>query len=127
MTSDNTIHEKLYNDSLDVFSLIGIYSIILFSKEIFKTNSQVADFVKKTMNLDLSNYIIKSRTLIAAKAIKNIINYDPKEQKQLHEKCKKYFNSSHITPVENKKQNSKKKKSENEKLFTWLEGLKNDK
>lgn len=47
MTSDNTIHEKLYNDSLDVFSLIGIYSIILFSKEIFKTNSQVADFVKK--------------------------------------------------------------------------------
>ena len=48
------------------------------------------------MNLDLSNYIIKSRTLIAAKAIKNIINYDPKEQKQLHEKCKKYFNSSHF-------------------------------
>lgn len=125
MMSYDDINEKLHNDSLDLINLIGVYSMIILSKEIFKKNTQAADFVKKTMNLNLANYIIKSRTLIIAKVIKTIVNYDLKEQKTMHIKCKEYFSTlnrstdTHTTKTKTKK----KKKSENEKLTTWLEGL----
>ena len=103
--------------------------MILFSKELFRKNSQVADFVNHTMNLNLANYIIKSRALITAKVIKTLINYDVKEQKYLHDKCIEYFNK--LEKVDNvqeiKRSDTKKKKSENEKLSIWLKGLKNDK
>ncbi len=125
----NFIKRKLYSNSLDIFELIGLYGMILFSKELFRKNSQVADFVNHTMNLNLANYIIKSRALITAKVIKTLINYDVKEQKYLHDKCIEYFNK--LEKVDNvqeiKRSDTKKKKSENEKLSIWLKGLKNDK
>ena len=125
----NFIKRKLYSNSLDIFELIGLYGMILFSKELFRKNSQVADFVNHTMNLNLANYIIKSRALITAKVIKTLINYDVKEQKYLHDKCIEYFNK--LEKVDNvqeiKRTDTKKKKSENEKLSIWLKGLKNDK
>ena len=125
----NFIKRKLYSNSLDIFELIGLYGMILFSKELFIKNSQVADFVNHTMNLNLANYIIKSRALITAKVIKTLINYDVKEQKYLHDKCIEYFNK--LEKVDNvqeiKRSDTKKKKSENEKLSIWLKGLKNDK
>lgn len=123
------IKVKLYSNSLDIFELIGLYGMILFSKEIFKKNSQVADFVNQTMNLNLAKYIIRSRTMITAKVIRKLIDYDINEQKSLHNNCIVYFKELELVQdvTESKKSTTRKKKNENEQLSTWLKGLKNDK
>ncbi len=64
---------ELKNKSIYKYKLIGIITELIFSKKIFKHNSDIAQFIKSILGIELKNYILKSRTMIVAKVCR-IIN-----------------------------------------------------
>lgn len=67
---------ELKNKLIPKYKLIGIVSSLLLSKEIFKNNAAVYDFVKDVFSIDLKPYLIKSRTLTVAKISKLIFSME---------------------------------------------------
>lgn len=57
---------ELKNKSVSKYKLIGIIIELIYSKSIFKRNQDVAQFLEDTFNIKYKDYIISSRTLIAA-------------------------------------------------------------
>lgn len=112
---------------LNFFEIIGIYCILLLSKEIFKNNSDVSEFVRKTIGISLPIYVAKSRTLMIARCVRIISTYNEEQQHNLCDRCYDILNTKEekvLLEVNSTK--SKQKKSENEKLTIWLRGLHND-
>ncbi len=67
---------KLYLKRSDAnkVELIGIFGILIISKELIKKNSEVADFIEFVLDLRLPEYVIKSRTLMMARTSRVLIN-----------------------------------------------------
>lgn len=63
---------ELKNKNMPRYKLIGIVVELLLSKEVFKRNSEIAEFVKDTFNIEFKEYILKSRTMITAKLCREI-------------------------------------------------------
>lgn len=60
--------------SIQKYKLIGIVVELLFSKMVFPRNSEIVDFLNDVFSVEFKSYIIKSRTLIAAKLCRYIEN-----------------------------------------------------
>ncbi|HAX53373.1 MAG TPA: hypothetical protein DCX82_15820 [Lachnospiraceae bacterium] len=119
------IIEKLSDKSTDKIQFLGIFCEIIYSKEMFKRNKFVSEFLRKSLGLYLPDYVVKSRTLMTARAIKFIYLLSDLEIERAHkttiETLNGYMNGhSNKVPV---KENSKKKRDENDKLKGWLNGL----
>ncbi|WP_462425656.1 hypothetical protein [Fusobacterium varium] len=63
---------ELKNKSIYKYKVIGIVSEILLSKKIFPKNLDIKPFLIQTLNLELKDYIMKSRTLIVAHLIRRL-------------------------------------------------------
>lgn len=67
---------ELKNKLIPKYKLIGIVSSLLLSKEIFKKNTEIYDFVKEVFSIELKPYLLKSRTLTVAKISKLIFSIE---------------------------------------------------
>ena len=65
---------ELKNKNMPKYKLIGIVVELLLSKDIFKRNSNIATFLKDVFDIELKEYILKSRTMIVAKVCRDIHN-----------------------------------------------------
>lgn len=118
------IQNRLKNNKLDIFDLLGLYGYIMFCKDLFKKNEELNLFIKDIFGLEFPQYIVKSRTLMAARVNKYIYYMKQNELKDLLINTKKYFNENGINDLENNKIKEKRKnKNENDKLDAWLKGL----
>lgn len=70
---------ELKNNKVPKYKMIGIVSELLFNKDIFKKNSDIAIFLQDVLGLKFKDYIIRSRTLIIAKTGRIIHNSEEKE------------------------------------------------
>lgn len=101
---------------------IGTVILLIYSNETFKNNKDIIPFLKDVFNETYLPYVIKSRTLVAAKLGRTLAQKEEKEFEQINEGILIYFNS--INSSDNKKVNKKKgKKNANEKLDSWLGGI----
>ncbi len=70
--------DKLY-DIRDInllrCELYGVYTSLLFSKELFKNNRDIALFLE-SLNIHFKDYVLKSRTIIVAKMLRKIESSD---------------------------------------------------
>ena len=104
--------------------MIGMIVILIISKNIFKKNSDVAEFIETVIGINFPGYVIKSRTLMAARASKIVFALDDNEIRQLKIKINAY-----LSKLINQKDDEKvvlsknRKKNENDKLEKWLKGL----
>lgn len=115
----NYIVIKLNNNNLDKSDLIGLISIIIYSKDLFPHNKDIKSFIDSIFNQSFPNYIIKSRTLIVAKSARIMYDMSLEEADEIHIKMIDYFNvKSTSSGVTNK--NSKKSY---DKLNTWMNKL----
>jgi len=127
MNQDNKkeILEILKRKNIDIVKLLGIITIIILDKDFFAHNADVGSFLEKVMEIKLPVYVIKSRTLMAARSGKIIINYNLNEQIELKDKIYEYLKEADLKEEKlqlvSKKRN--KKKNENEKLEKWLRRL----
>lgn len=65
---------ELKNKNIPKYKIVGIVVELIFSKEIFKSNKEVGIFLKDVFNIEFKSYVMKSRTIIASKLCKEILN-----------------------------------------------------
>ena len=65
---------ELKNRSIPKYKFIGIITELIYSKEIFVKNKDISNFVKDIFDIELKDYVVKSRTMIVAKISKKIID-----------------------------------------------------
>ena len=53
---------------------LGLLFELISSKEVFKRNIELKDFLKLVFNLDYSDYLFKARPLLAARLMKDVSN-----------------------------------------------------
>ena len=64
---------ELKNRIIPKYKLIGIITELIYSKDIFAKNKDISNFVKDIFDIELKDYVVKSRTMIVAKISKKII------------------------------------------------------
>lgn len=119
------IKNRLSNSHIDSIELMGVIVHIIYSKMLFPKNNQLESFVSDCLNIQIPNYVLRSRTLISAKISKYIYNLDEVEVRKIHHKLKLFFENYNVENSQNNKGKKMKnrKKNENDKLDTWLKGL----
>jgi hypothetical protein len=60
------------------YKLIGIVSEILLSTELFPRNEEISIFLNNVLNISYKEYVMKSRTTIVARCIRDIYIADEK-------------------------------------------------
>ncbi|MGJ7233482.1 hypothetical protein ABMZ93_17750 [Morganella morganii] len=75
------IHNIRYND-VSIESFIGNLVLLIFSKELFKYNFEVSDFIFKAFNIKFLPYTIRSRTLMNAKLCRYLVTIDKYQVKK---------------------------------------------
>ena len=64
------------------YELYSIFTSMILSKEIFKRNIEIKKFLRE-MNLDIEDYIVRSRTNILSKTLKYINTRDMNELREI--------------------------------------------
>ncbi|MDV2581406.1 hypothetical protein [Alkalibacillus haloalkaliphilus] len=100
--------------------LIGLNTLVLFSKDIFKNNSDIKPFIKSVYGLEFRDYLYKSRTLLVARVNKHIYQSVPEKEIPIKLKLIKNFYSQENTDQEKNKRN--RSKSE-DNLSKWLDRI----
>lgn len=114
----NGIIIKLSSIKLEHSEFIGIVCSIVYSKEIFPNNKDIVPFLEQVFDIRYLQYVLNSRTLIAARLSKTLLNVDGAELENRRKKMVKYF---YIFEKQNL--NSSKKRDANDKLSVWLKEL----
>lgn len=109
---------QLKNNNNDKIVLTGVIVHLLTSKEIFKRNIDVKEFLCTCMDIDLPDYVIKSRTLIISRVVRILVSIDNSQIQILISRIQNYFSY----PIFEKKKTARRK-NENDKLESWLKGL----
>lgn len=123
--SINEVQNYLNRKQLDIVDILGIVTILIIAKDIFKKNSEVGEFIKFILKMEFPSYVIKSRTLMAARASRVLMKIDDEKIMVVKNNISEYL--KHMDKpelLENRtipKRN--KKKNENQKLEKWLKGL----
>ncbi|MEX5485896.1 hypothetical protein IC611_09125 [Proteus mirabilis] len=120
-------------DSESLEFMIGFLSLVIFSKEIFKSNFELSEFIKDAFKIEYKRYVVSSRTLMFSRLAKDIV--------------RKYSDGNHFTAkntvvniiyekldqlpindiaLEAKKKENKKRKGKNtttESISKWIKGF----
>lgn len=112
---------RLTNNDIDYIDIIGLNVAIIYSKEIFKRNKDISQFLVEIYNINFRPYVMKSRTLIVARITRELHNKTHEELNEIRLKLINYLNPN--TNISEKKNKSNKKQDSNEKLKKWIEGL----
>lgn len=121
------IKNYVLKENIDKIQLIGLVSTLIISKEVMKKNSEAGKFVEYVIGEEFPSYVIKSRTLIAARVNKILVNLADEDVKKVKRNVTKYIknledkNNSISSDEINSKNN--RKRNENDKLQKWLKGL----
>lgn len=119
------INQRLDQSKNNLIDLLGILVAIIVGKEYFKRNSEVGLFIEEILGVTFPEYVIRSRTLMAARACRLVINYEEKETEKIiykiNLKLKEIMSEEEKSTVSPIKKN--KKKNENDKLEKWLKGF----
>lgn len=111
---------KLLNRNLDKAELIGLVSLLIYSKDIFKSNKDIKPFIELLFEYNYPDYIMKSRTLIVAKSSRYMNDMDNETLNNIHKKISIYLNIKSTTNQQSRLTNNKKSY---DKLNTWLKGI----
>lgn len=106
---------ELKNNFVSRYKLLGIVVELILSKEIFKKNIDLKKFLKDVLEIELKDYVLKSRTLIAAHCCRFL---EKKEEKELSI-IKKNIYSFIVEEIENLKASENIKNEKND-FNGWL-------
>ena len=64
---------ELKNKTIPKYKIVGIISELLLSKEIFRNNNEIEEFLDKILDIHFKTYVFRSRTLIIARVIRILL------------------------------------------------------
>ncbi len=120
---------KLYlkKNEIGTIELMGIMGMLIISKDILKRNSEVEEFIKKTLELTFPEYVIRSRTLMSERVNRVLAGIDDESEiKKYQKNILEYLESlkeAKVTEEPERVVRKVKKENENDKLKKWLRGL----
>lgn len=111
---DNVLYyiNILNRSDLKKYTLMGLNSEILLSKELFKYNSEISTYLLNVFDIQFRPYVMQSRTMIVARITREIYKYNDKQVSIVRKRMLKYFKSINI------KEKSSKSESNND-LLSW--------
>ncbi|WP_440114831.1 hypothetical protein [Paenibacillus sp. QZ-Y1] len=89
---------ELKNSKPARYKVIGIVSTMLLSKELFKKNEEINDFLKYVFKIEYKEYVMASRTLIVARTVRLIETLDDKDYINSKKILYKYIDSKITNP-----------------------------
>lgn len=132
MQNNEKIYEKLIKDRLmkrqmDILDVIGVLCVLIISRNYIKSNSEVGEMIEELLKQKLPAYVVKSRTLMAARTCKILLNSETLDTMKIQQKLHEILKKSETPLLEEYKKNEKKSRKENEntKLQKWLKGIGN--
>ena len=109
---------KLYlkKNEIGTMELMGIMGMLIISKDILKRNSEVEEFIKRTLELTFPEYVIRSRTLMSARVNRVLVGIDDESEiKKYQKKILEYLESlKEAKMTEEPERVARKVKKENE-------------
>lgn len=108
-------HSELKSKNIPKYKVIGIVSEILLSKELFSKNEDIPFFLNEIFSITYKEYVLKSRTTIVARCIRDIYSVDDK----LFETYRKNLLNFVKLDVEIKPINKRK----NDSIHKWMDGI----
>ena len=109
---------ELKNNKVPRYKMIGIVSELLLNKEIFRKNSDIVSFLQEVMGLKYKDYVIKSRTMIIARTVRTIHNFDDREYILLKKNLMRFI----VEVIEKAKEDGNMKKEKND-FSGWLNSI----
>ena len=110
-----------------------LYSILiplLLSKKFFRRGSEIKTFIETVLNLNLRDYVYKSRTILLGKVIKYISNLTIEEAVQINEKISHFLvgiAKESISNISDKDKKSKSQKQTESFFSNWFNYINNSK
>lgn len=103
----NKVKSIQFVEDIDLlrFEMYGIFTTIILSKEIFKNNKEIKNFID-LFSIDSKPYMLKSRTIILSKVIRHIEKIDKVELVEYRKKLKEIYitNKYESNTISNKKE-----------------------
>lgn len=139
MSHNKLITKKKLMDLKDSESLefmIGFLSLVIFSKEIFKSNFELHIFIKDAFKIEFKKYVVASRTLMFSRLAKDIVskysdgNYSATKSAVvniIYEKLDQQPMNEATLEIKNKE--NKKRKGKNtttESISKWIKGFRGE-
>lgn len=99
---------ELKNTKVPKYKTIGIVTEILISKEVFKKNEEIREFLMRIFNISYKDYVMKSRTMVIARTSRLIHNSENDEYIVYKRNLYSFINLQ----IEKMKEEQKKEKNE---------------
>lgn len=126
--TSSEVFKKMNNNrsksNVDTSELIGLNSLLIYSKDIFTKNEEVDEYIKKVFDINFLPYVVRSRTLIFARISKEIFHYDEEQRSSIMENMIQYFQDDLSTNTSDGNGHAKRKNA-NENMKKWMRGLNN--
>lgn len=125
MEQNNKVAKKELNQIMSLNSnstletIIGLNITLILSKELFKKNKDIANYLDKVFEIQFKDYVMDSRTLIIARVSRAIYLYPDEKLEKLTIKMKDYF----IDTPSNLPSKISRRKNENENMKKWIRSL----
>lgn len=111
-------------------NFLGLVIMVILSKDFFRTNLDVGEFINKTFKISFLNYVIRSRTLMCAKICRHINELSDDDLKMTY---MNFLNNINILDINlnNANKSSPKNQSKNKhairNLNIWINANKKEK
>ncbi|MGM8715658.1 hypothetical protein [Enterobacter hormaechei] len=121
---------KANNMPMTKENFLGLVIMLILSKDVFRTNLDVGEFINKTFKISFLNYVIRSRTLMCAKICRHINELDDNDVKLAHAHFLNIINALDINFDDANKASQKissKNKHAIRNLNIWINAIKKEK
>lgn len=107
---------KKLSASNDFVFFMGLVVLFIYSKDIFPKNNSIKAFLEVVFKNSFPDYIMKSRTLIVAKATRLILSAEVQKREQYKSNFLEFFGNQEASS----RNRNNKKKNENDQFDIWL-------
>jgi hypothetical protein len=106
---------ELRSKNIQRYKVIGMVTDILLSKDIFPRNEDIPTFLNNVFGIAYKDYVLKSRTTILARCVRDLYAVEDKEFEQYRKQLFEYVKSD----IEVKPNSQRNKDS----FHKWMDGI----
>ncbi len=122
---ERIVKERLRKKQLDILDAISLFCVFIISRKYIKTNVEVSEFIEQTLKEKFPSYVIKSRTLMAARTCRILLKTETIDIDKVQFVMCEIMKNTEEPSNEKKVVKKSRKENENDKLEKWLKGFGN--
>lgn len=116
------MENNFFNKKTKYIDAIGLNTLILLSKELFPNNEDIKNYTMNNFDIDIKDYLFKSRTMLVARTNRYIYGLNDEELKNIYKYMNNFLNKN-VVEVEEQEDTEQKTNKSKANLKTWLENI----